>query len=462
MRRAGVAGCSFVIAMLASMTASAQSFPSCRKFFDDRHEAAACTEAVFSQDSYHFTLTSVPPSNGFGPGLVRIQKFRNEVGSPARLDAVDLSVTGAVTTNSSWYAGGDLLWALPLDYHPDPSATDGLRWGELRVAEHATVHAGASYRAARTLYFYGNGSRAPTTRYVYSQDDTSAALDGRFPLTRWLVAMGISEVRRTTLPGVNDPTAVSQHFGTNALPGLADEPVYLHNGLGISTTFGHVSEGMFKELPEQDAVHFQHVLVLAFRNDFAYHWQQPTDGSPYAFRQFRYDGDQTVGLHEVLQNTFPAKSHPLIHYICESNKGENSKKRDECDFGRFDLKTRLILTQASGANQVPFYLQPTIGGTDIGSQVTLRGYDNYRFRAPDLALVQFEYGIPVYDPIGLYVFYDAGTVGNTASDLLVSRFRQDAGLGLSVRIGGQMVIQTYYAYGAGHGGIWNYNFAKLF
>jgi hemolysin activation/secretion protein len=126
------------------------------------------------------------------------------------------------------------------------------------------------------------------------------------------------------------------------------------------------------------------------------------------------------------------------------------------------LKARLVLTQTSGVNQVPFYLQPTLGGTDIDSRVTLRGYDNYRFRAPDLALVQFEYGIPVYDPIGVFVFYDAGTVGNSVSDLSVGQFRQDAGPGVSVRLRGHVVAQTFYAFGAGHGGRWNYNFSKVF
>jgi hypothetical protein len=56
----------------------------------------------------------------------------------------------------------------------------------------------------------------------------------------------------------------------------------------------------------------------------------------------------------------------------------------------------------------------------------------------------------------------ADTVGDTAAELAFSRFRQDAGFGLSVRVLGQVVIQTYYAYGAGHGGMWNYNFAKFF
>jgi hypothetical protein len=84
----------------------------------------------------------------------------------------------------------------------------------------------------------------------------------------------------------------------------------------------------------------------------------------------------------VIRNFFDANRHPVVRYICQGNK-----RPDECDFGQFDVKARLVLTQTSGLNQAAFYLQPTLGGTDIDSRVTLRGYDNYRFRALDLALI---------------------------------------------------------------------------
>jgi hypothetical protein len=231
----------------------------------------------------------------------------------------------------------------------------------------------------------------------------------------------------------------------------------LHGSAGVQTLFTPRYGKPLQELDPQDDPHFQSLLLFTFRNDFAAHWQTPADGSPYAYRQFVYDGDETVAIHQVLRNFFPATRHPVIRYICESNK-----RTDECNFGQFDVKTRLVLTGTSGANQVPFYLQPTLGGTGIDSEVSLRGWDNYRFRARDLALAQLEYGIPVYDPIGMLLFYEAGTVGNTAADLAISHFRQDAGIGATVRLRGHVLAQTYFAWGAGHGAQWNYNFAKSF
>jgi hypothetical protein len=213
---------------------------------------------------------------------------------------------------------------------------------------------------------------------------------------------------------------------------------------------------VFEELPRQDAPHFQKLLLFALDNRIAYHWQRPTDGSPFAYQQFVYSGDETMLVHSVVRNFFDARRHPVINYFCQGNK-----RRDECNVGQLDVKTNLVLTHTSAGNQVPFYLQPTLGGSNIDSVVTLRGYDDYRFRASDLALVQVEYGVPLYDPLGLFVFYDAGTVGNSASDLALGHFRQDAGIGVSARIRGHIVVQGYCAFGAGDSR-WGYNFARVF
>ena len=447
----------WVISCLSYGAAAQTISVSCPKFFTDRHQAISCTEAVFSQDDYHFTLASLPPSNGFGPGLVLIKKFRGTVGTPAREYAVDLSVTGAVTTNSSWFAGGDLIWVPPLPYKADNSVAGGQRLGKLKSTSRASMHLSAWHRTIRTLYYYGNGSASPNTQYVFAQDDTSFDATARMPLTRWLTATGESEIRSTTLPASSDPAAVSANFPVSSTPGISAQPLYLHNSAGVKTVFTPRAGKPLQALPKQNDPHFQSLLLFNLSNNFAYHWQQPADGSPYAFRKFVYDGDETMVFHQVLRNFFPADRHPVVRYICQGNK-----RTDECNFGQFDVKARLVLTQTSSGNQAPFYLQPTLGGTDIDSRVTLRGWDNYRFRAPDLSLIQFEYGVPVYDPIGVFVFYDAGTVGNSVSDLAVTQFRQDAGVGLFVRLRGHMVTQTFYAFGAGHGGNWNYNFAKVF
>jgi hypothetical protein len=388
---------------------------------------------------------------------VLIKKLQGSAGKPAHEWFLDLSVTGAVTTNGSWFTGGDLVWDPPLPYKSDSSVDGGLLLGKLKSTSRASLHLSAWHRTVKTLYDYGNGPATPDAQFVYAQDDTTFDATMRMPLTRWLTATGDPQVRSTTLPLVSSVAAVSNNLPPAVTPGINIQPLFLHTAVGAETLFTPRAGKPFQELPKQDDPHFQSLFLFTLSNDFSFQWHVPTDGSLYAFRQFTYDGHERMEVHKLLRNFFPAELHPVVTYMCEGNK-----RRDECQLAQFDVKMRMVLTQVNSGNQVPFYLQPTLGGTDIDSRMTLRGWDNYRFRAPDLSLVQFEYGIPVYDPIGVYVFYDAGTVGNSASQLAVTRFRQDAGFGASVRIKGQMVMQTYYAFGAGHGGNWNYNFSKVF
>jgi hypothetical protein len=344
-----------------------------------------------------------------------------------------------------------------LPYKNDSGVANGLQLGKLRTKSRLTIEASAWHRSVKTLYYYGEGSGSPNRKFVFAQDDTAFNTSVRMPLTRWLVSSGQFEVRGTSLPSTTDTPSVGSAFSENTAHGVSMQPVYLHRSVALETVFTPRVGSRFKELPSQDDPHFQSLLLFTLKNNFAYHWQTPTDGSPYAYRQFIYDGDQQMVVHEVLRNFFPADRHRVIHHICQSNK-----RTDECDFGQLDVRTRLVVTQTTGANQIPFYQEPTLGGTDVDSRLTLRGWDNYRFRGRDQALVQIEYGFPVYDPVGFFLFYDAGTVGASISDLAMTRFRQDAGPGVSVRLRGNVVAQTFYAFGAGHGGRWNYNFSKVF
>lgn len=88
---------------------------------------------------------------------------------------------------------------------------------------------------------------------------------------------------------------------------------------------------------------------------------------------------------------------------------------------------RFTASWASAGNAVPFYLQETLGGSDIDNVPTLRGYQDYRFRGPDLFSLQAQYErrlLPAPPPgsqrpstlrsiagaLGIMAFYDAGEV----------------------------------------------------
>ena len=120
--------------------------------------------------------------------------------------------------------------------------------------------------------------------------------------------------------------------------------------------------------------------------------------------------------------------------------------------GRRVIATRLFVStsETEAGQAMPFYLMPTLGGADVHGESSLRSYRDYRFRAPDTLFGQFEYGRTVYDPIGMFAFYDVGSVaaqfGDVARDV-----KHSVGVGLTFRLGGLVFGQIYYAWGGNEG-----------
>jgi hypothetical protein len=125
--------------------------------------------------------------------------------------------------------------------------------------------------------------------------------------------------------------------------------------------------------------------------------------------------------------------------------------------GRLFVRGRVSMSTASGGSQVPFYYQQTLGGSDIDGIDTLRGYNDYRFRAPNLWLLQAMYertvtmtlprktGAPVRFDLAPSVFYDVGDVDTNRSNLF-SHAKSTYGFGLALRVGNRTLARAYIGF----------------
>ena len=130
---------------------------------------------------------------------------------------------------------------------------------------------------------------------------------------------------------------------------------------------------------------------------------------------------------------------------------------------RLTLHGWMATTEPRSGNTVPFYMQPTLGGGgevrsvgeniigSDGSRLTLRGFDNYRFRDLNLMLLQAEYRIPVWGPVDVSVFADAGKVAARRTDLNFSGLKRDYGFAISMMRGPATVVRTDFGFGGGEG-----------
>jgi hypothetical protein len=117
----------------------------------------------------------------------------------------------------------------------------------------------------------------------------------------------------------------------------------------------------------------------------------------------------------------------------------------------FTIHDHLAISDTSRGNVVPFFMQETLGGSNVNGEPTLRGFADYRFRARDLTLIQVEYDHRVWGPLGLLAFYDTGQAANAASDLSLAKMRNTFGFGTSFWFGNKPWFKIYVGLGSGEG-----------
>jgi Omp85 superfamily domain len=99
-------------------------------------------------------------------------------------------------------------------------------------------------------------------------------------------------------------------------------------------------------------------------------------------------------------------------------------------FPIFDKKRVLIArliaesTDSPDGNVVPFYAQPTLGGS-----TTLRGFDEFRFRDRNVVLINAEYRWEAFSGLDMALFGDWGDVGPTWDDIDFDELKSDYGIG---------------------------------
>lgn len=245
--------------------------------------------------------------------------------------------------------------------------------------------------------YYGIGPNTATTNLVdFGERDVIAGATVSNPFSQWFVAgAGIEsiwpDIREVTEPGV---ISIGSRFTEATAPGLASQPNLVHYSFFVEPRRG------------RHAVQFDYKI--------AYNYYQDTAAGRYSFKRFTVDG--THPFH-------PTRNSDLI------------------------FRDRLSLS----SDTVPFYMQETLGGSDINGQPSLRGFADYRFRARDLMLIQAEYDYHVWGPLGVIGFYDTGMVANNASDLSFSDLRHSFGFGLAVYAANRAVFKVYVGLGSGEG-----------
>ena len=110
------------------------------------------------------------------------------------------------------------------------------------------------------------------------------------------------------------------------------------------------------------------------------------------------------------------------------------------------LRGLAVMATPDSGHDVPFYLQPTLGGSRM-----LRGFATDRFRDSNLLWAQVEYGWDLWPFLGAVLFYEGGVVASEPSAISLKNLKRDYGIGFRFGSARTIAVRTDVALGSGEG-----------
>jgi hypothetical protein len=418
-----------------------------------------CAIELFTDHPLHMAAGSMPPQNGFGLGAA----FVTARNTPNWRMSWDVDAVGAFS--GAWRAGGYMKLV------HTPRETIHVTTPTAAGSEEHAVRASTPTLAVHpyTIFnLYAQAISLNKLNYFGLGNDTQLAGASVFGMTQTIVGGNVikpvfewAAIRKMNLSlqgevngrfanirgenGQSVPTIQSLYTNATA-PGLSSQPGFAQLGEGI-----RIKPGLFGD-------HLQLNYLANFQQFFA-----PSD-SHFSFLRWTVDLGHSIPLYGHTQSAVSKDSNGPDE--CAPPAG--SAKCPDISYSRNlngSIGVRLFISESinSASSVVPFYFQQTLGGADINGAMALGSYQDYRFRAPNVLLLQESFEHSIWGPFGLKFMADEGRVALTRGDLGFSHLRHSFAGGFTLRAGGFPMVSIMFAWGGpeGHHNIFNMNSSLL-
>jgi len=402
----------------------------------DLAKIGACAMTLATDHPLHLAFGNIAPQNGFGLGVALVGHHTPNERWRATWNADAVGAPGGAWRTGAYFKIIHTPVSAPTVI-PASAAGSATSTGGIRA--YAVVDAYAQTISLPTLLFFGLGpGTSRDGKAAFGMRETVIGTRTVVPIARFealrginLAALGEVNGRFVQLRRATSTTSASlfDRYSESTAPGLSAQPSFVQFGEGIRIS----------PLAAAAAVRLNYqVDVEQFR--------APADATS-SFRRWTITLDHEIGLyHRAPARRSLETNGPDDCAIDPTTARCPSVSRDRT--GAIGIKMTLSKSDAAAGSRVPFYFQPTLGGSDINGVAALAGYDDYRFRGPHLLLLQETFEHSIYGPVGVWLAAEQGKVARQPTGIFNTRdFVQSVAGGVSLRAGGFPAIVLSLARG---------------
>jgi hypothetical protein len=389
-----------------------------------------CAELLFTDHPLHIAVSSIAPQNGFGAGGAYVGHY-----TPNELWRTSWDADAIASDNGSWRAGFYYKAIhTPIEKIKVITTTSGppAAHSNLAVHPYTVFNLYAQSLSLDQLFFYGLGPNSfQSNASVFGMTQTIAGANAIVPVGHGLNASLLGEVngRFVDLRGNHHESSpsIEQIFTEVTAPGLTTQPAFAQLGEGIRLEPVLVND------------HLQLDYLAQFQQYVA-----PSDGH-YSFRRFTTDLDNTIPLYRN-SGSYGAKTTNGPDECASTLGATKCPAMQRNREGSLELRLLITESVASAGKVVPFYFQPTLGGSDINDNPWLPSYNDYRFRAPNTLLLREGFEHSIWGPIGFTFSADQGKVALARNDIAFNHLAHSFTAGFTVRAGGLPALTLAFAW----------------
>ncbi len=369
-------------------------------------------------------IGSIAPQGSLGLGLItktKVDFLSSHFGTQDKRERVsEVSARGLYSLSNSYLIEGRYDFKMPAIGQGD--ARTATFEDQIKISIFAT-----RVNLAKQRFFGIGPSSLPAglAEYRLLLDKMGAAAD--WPILAWFSTGGTLQWVRPSIMGPSG-TRIPPVFGYGdaGAPGALFQPPFMNYKAYLDVHTGTNTHQTWQRTKVRGT--YEHFTDL--------------DAGTYSFDRITGFGTASFDLRTTMKTmTFPTWKSAF----CEPVAG------GDCSFGQLTFNGLVTASYVGTGKVVPFYFQPTLGGTDIEGFDTLRGYLDFRFRAPNRVLLQSQFDHHLWAFLGVYGFYDMGKVALNPGDLGLSHLRHDIGIGASIKVQNKIVLRAYVGFGTGEG-----------